>query len=158
MTNPSWKDLARKKVEAKPDGLWNMVVPYVSGPRLLRLTVVELDDQQAVVGKTWRPTANDQCSANGILKTAQSKSPFLLDTAPFGALIGKIGGSTADLPDTSPTAGPYPGKKPFACGEYAVVALASTDSGPLFLSMNDGPEFFADHAGELWVLIEEAPV
>jgi hypothetical protein len=27
----------------------------------------------------------------------------------------------------------------------------------LFLTMNDSPIGFADHAGELWALIEEAP-
>jgi hypothetical protein len=158
MTDPSWKKVSCKKVAAKPDGLWNMVVEYVSGPRLLRITVVDRNDQTANVTKNWKPTADEECSGDGILRTVQSWSPFLLAAAPFGTLIGKVGGSTADLPESSPTAGPYPGRKAFACGQYAVIALASIDSGPLFLTMNDSPDFFGNHTGELWVQIEEAPL
>ncbi len=53
--------------------------------------------------------------------------------------------------------GVYSGRKVFTVGTYCVVTLASSDSGALFLTMNDAPENFKDHSGELHVLIEEAP-
>jgi len=74
-------------------------------------------------------------------------------------LIGKVGGSTADLPETSPASGgSYTGRKVFIVGSYAVVTLGKDDNGPLFLTMNDAPKNFGDHKGELSILVEEAPV
>jgi hypothetical protein len=159
MTNPSWKDLIRVKVAAKPEGLWNMVFPYVCGPRLLRITVIGKDDKGTDVSTKWKLGGpNNECGANGLLKPPKSASTFLVPSAPFGAMVGKVGGSTADLPDTSPAGGPYAGRKVFPAGNYAVFGLASTDCGPLFLTANDSPDGFVDHSGELWVLIEEAPL
>jgi hypothetical protein len=162
MARPSWKDLVRVRVSAQPEGLWNMVVPYVYGPRLLQLTVVAKDDKGKDVSKKWKLSGTEEeCSPDGSLEngTPQQQS-LLVSTAPRGAMVGKIGGSTADLPDTSPAgaAGPYAGRKVFVSGTYTVVGLASTDCGPLFLTMNDSPKGFCNHSGDLWVLIEEAPL
>src|SRR5262249_48683625 len=100
----------------------------------------------------------EECGPDGSLLGDQQKQP-LVATAPRGAIVGKIGGSTADLPDTSANAkGPYGGRKAFASGSCTVVELEATDSGPLFLTINDSPNQFYNHAGELWVLIEEAPL
>ena len=156
MTNPSWKELVRAKVPAQPEGLWNIVFPYVYGPCLLKMTAVTQDDHGNDIPTKWKTTANDECSANGLLRPPKAPASFLVPSAPFGAVIAKIGGSTADLPETSPSGGPYPGRKVFVVGSCTVVSLASTDCGPLFLTMNDSPSGFAEHAGELWVLIEEA--
>ena len=96
--------------------------------------------------------------ANG--KLQQQPQQLLVSTAPRGAMVGKIGGSTVDQPDASSAgaAGPYAGRKVLVSGNYAAVGLASTDCGPLFLTMNDSPSGFCDHSEELWVLIEEAPL
>lgn len=160
MTSPSWSELVRVKVAAQPDGLWNLVFDYVSGPRLLRIKVVDQDDKKNNVPVKWKPTTDDVCGANGLLKPAKSdKTTFLVSTAPFGALVGKIGGSTADLPDASSgSAGPWTGRKVFAVGNYTVVGLSKDDCGPLFLTINDSPDGFCDNSKDLWVLIEEAPL
>jgi hypothetical protein len=158
MTNPSWKEMVRVKVAAQPEGLWNMVFPYVCGPRLLKITVVGKDAKGTDVSAKWKPTTNEECGANGLLTSPKSAATLLVSSAPFGAMVGKIGGSTADLPDTSPGGGIYPGRKVFTIGAYTVVGLVSTDSGPLFLTINDSPEGFVSHSGDLWVLIEEAPL
>lgn len=155
MTDPAWKEIKKVKVEAKPAGIWNVALPYICGSRLLKLSIQSTDDKNATVPIAWAPSPKKQCGADG---AAMTKSGALLSAAPYGALVGKIGGSTADLPDISATAGPYSGKKVFVVGAYSVVSIATTDCGPLFLTMNDSPDGFDDHSGVLWVLIEEAPV
>ena len=157
MTDPSWKELANVKVAAKPEGLWNMVFPYVCGPRLLRVRAAGKDDKGKDVDTKWKPTANDECGPNGLPKSPKTAATLLVSAAPFGSMVGKIGGSTADLPDTSP-GGTYSGRRVFPTGSYAVVTLTSADCGPLFMTINDSPEGFEDHSGELWILIEEAPL
>jgi hypothetical protein len=157
MTKPSWQAVSGMvKVESKPPGFWTTAIPFVSGPRLLRLTVQPTDDKGSNVPVIWRSAAGE-CGADG-LKGAANTGMLLTNTS-AGALIGKIGGSTADLPDAQGQAGAstaYSGRKVFPVGSYAVIALADTDSGPLFLTMNDAPDGFATHSGALWVLIEEA--
>ena len=156
MTKPAWREVQVVNVPAKPAGLWNLVLPYVAGPRLLRLTTRDKDEKNQAVPTAWRTSDGEECGPEGIPKNT-AKPGVLCATAPTGALIAKLGGSTADQPDPG-AGGPYPGRKVFAVGSYAVVALANNDSGPLFLTMNDDPESFAKHAGALTVLIEEAPL
>jgi hypothetical protein len=135
-----------------------MILPFVTGPRLLRFTIQDKDDKGADTPVKWRLNSNEECGADGSIKGG-TKTTALVTTAAVGALVGKVGGSTADLPDASTTASTATsGRKLFAVGSYAVIALTSNDSGPLFLTMNDGPEGFATHSGSLWVLIEDAPL
>jgi hypothetical protein len=154
MTNPSWRAITRAKVPAKAEGLWTMVVEHVAGPRLLRISVQEKDQAGAALPTQWKFTATEQCTANGQLRNAACTNA-LITTAPCGSLIGKIGGSTADMPEEK---GVYTGRKVFTVGTYCVVQLAAADSGAVFLTMNDAPENFKDHDLDLHVLIEEAPL
>jgi len=145
------------RVESKPDGFWNMIIPYVSGPRLLRFAVCDKDDKGHTAPKRWHVSKNEEIGADG-KPAGKTTTGILVTTAARGALVGKIGGSSADLPDsaTGSTVVPYAGKKVFAVGSSAVISLAAADSGPLFLTMNDGPDGFENHSGALWVLIEES--
>jgi hypothetical protein len=43
----------------------------------------------------------------------------------------------------------------FGVGSHCVISLASTEGGPLYLTMNDNPEGFTSHSGSLHVLIEQ---
>jgi hypothetical protein len=85
---------------------------------------------------------------------------MLCSRAAYGALIGKVGGSMGDLPDTSPgTAGPYPNVRVFAVGSCVVISLPTpADGGAVFLSMNDKPEDFDKHSGELLAVLEYYPL
>jgi hypothetical protein len=85
---------------------------------------------------------------------------MLCGGAAYGALVGKIGGSSGDVPDsTVGTAGPYGNKRVFAVGTDCILTLATAaDGGPLFLTMNDKPEEFSKHSGELLVLLEYYPL
>jgi hypothetical protein len=81
---------------------------------------------------------------------------MLCNGAAYGALVGKLGGSTADLPDSTPgTTAPYGNKKVFTAGTDSIIALpTAADGGPLFLSMNDKPGEFLKHSGELFVRLQ----
>jgi hypothetical protein len=151
---PSWKVLKSFNVEAKIAGFWSLVVDYVPGSRLLRFTLIEQDAQGQRSPTSWSPAKNVHCGADGTNVTP-TKSGLLSCGALYGALIGKIGGSSADVPDGSQPTTPYGSKKVFAVGSHCVISLSGTEGGALFLTMNDNPEGFANHSGALYVLIEE---
>jgi hypothetical protein len=83
------------------------------------------------------------------------KNGLLPVSALRGALIAKIGGSTADVPDPSNPTTPYGSKRVFAVGLFCVVSLAAADAGPLFVAMNDSVGSKSGHAGTLQVAVEE---
>ncbi len=130
--------------------LWTLVEDYIFGPIKLK---IELVDPEAV----WQFAAETYCKANG---TMRNDPAALLPGAPIGALIGKLGGGTADFP-VAPQAGgqpiPLPGVRLFAVGTYAVIEVKRDDSGPLFLTMNDILAGFSTHRGNLKIKVSLAP-
>lgn len=76
-----------------------------------------------------------------------TKSELLGRGELYGALIGKIGGSSADIPDGSQPTARYGSNRVFAIGRHWVISLSATGGGELFLTMNDNPEGFANHSG-----------
>lgn len=126
----------------------------MAGPCLLRLRVVEQDAGGVSVPTVWRPSAAVESTANGI--SSPVRTGLLTTTALRGALIGKVGGSTADVPDLATAVAPYGAKKVFAVGSNCIVSLNAAEGGPLYLTMNDSPDSFAEHDGALYVLIEQS--
>lgn len=164
MTKPSWHIVDVIKVPAKPVGLWTPIGDYIIGPRLLRLQVVGKDRGNQTVVTTWMLDAATSSSPDGVVG-ASAVSGLLLPIALRGALVAKIGGGSADLPEPSPGAATtaavgtvYPGRRTFVVGSYCVVRLTADDSGQLFLTANDGPVEMSAHSGELHVLLEEASI
>jgi hypothetical protein len=151
---PSWKSLKPFKVEAKATGFWSLVADYVPGSRLLRFGLIKQNAQGEALPVLWSPAKGIECGPDGTNVTPP-KSGLLSGGALYGALIGKIGGSSADIPDVSQSTAPYGTKRVFAVGSHCVISLSATDGGPLFLTMNDNPEGFVNHSGALYVLIEE---
>lgn len=150
---PSWQKLKMVKLEATAP-LWTLVMDYVPGSRLLRFTVADKDESQRTVSTSWHPITGTTCGADGVT-VSPSKSGLLSNAALYGALIGKLGGSSADVPDsTSPTA-PYGNKRVFAVGSHCMIVLGTTDGGPLYLTMNDTSDGFVHHSGSLHILLEE---
>lgn len=152
---PVWNKTKLAKVDAKPVGFWNLVIDYFPGSHLLRLQVVSKDEKDHDVPILWSPIHGMDCAADG---STIPKSGLLYNGAMYGALIAKIGGSSADLPDSSSTGGPYGSKKVFAVGSCCVVAIGDTEGGPLFLTMNDSFDGFPHHSGALHILIEHCQV
>jgi hypothetical protein len=154
-----WQTLGWTRVFACPAGFWTLAQEYVPGSRLLRIRTLRHDQHNRPIPMAWNPSTEIQCGPDGD-HTAGSKAGMICGAAAYGALIGKIGGSTGDLPDTTPgNLSPYGSKKVFAVGTDAIVALPAVgDGGPLFLSMNDVPKDFPKHSGELLVLLEYYPL
>lgn len=140
MTQPPWQalELIKNKVPAKPDGLWTIVYWYLEGPMKLKLQATG----------QWEYSPAKKCSPDGGRSAGLLQDSLVL-SAPVGALIGKIGGSTADKPD--PTK-----QLVFTVGSTCVILLDDKTKGALFLTMNDQVSRFDDHSGEISVEAWEA--
>jgi hypothetical protein len=132
-----WKKLdetSSVSVPARPaTGLWTVVRSYVSTGQIIHIEA----------RGTWRPVAEfDSCGGDGMRHWAFAGDRLLCKKAPLGALIGKIGGSGASSDDS----------EIFLVGSVAVITIDKTQ-GPLYLTINDAPEFFGDNDGSLEVTI-----
>jgi len=154
---PTWQKLVVLKVDARPLGLWNLATEYVSGLRLLRFKVLTLDETGQAQSSEWRPVEGTKCGADGTATTPM-KTGLLYPGAQYASLIGKLGGSSADLPDPSSVGNPYGNKKVFAVGTYCIISVGASEGGPLYLTMNDSPDGFEKHSGELFVSVEHYPM
>jgi hypothetical protein len=112
---PAVKD---KEVPAKPEGIWTLVHEFVQGPALIKVTA---DDGE------WMYSKADKCKADGDLLSSISSAACIVKDAPVGALIGKIGGSTAGANDGAV----------FVVGKHCIIELDGTKRGPLYLTIND---------------------
>jgi hypothetical protein len=131
-------------------------VDYIVGPRKLKIV--------ADPASNWTLSAGNILGPDGDPAQAQNSAALpLLPSALLGALICKIGGSAADNTApvvtaslTSPVA-PTVIPAPFSIGSFCIVELlAGQQKGSLFLTMNDAPAAFSQHAGQLIVEIFEA--
>jgi hypothetical protein len=150
---PNWQNITIVKVESGP-GIWQIAEEYIPGSRMLRFKVLNVDAAKNSVPTVWNPLNGTGCGADGVY-SAPSKANLLCSAAMYGALIGKLGGSSADLPDSSSPLTPYGSKRVFTVGTHCIISLSSTDGGPLYLTMNDSPESFSHHSGALHVQIDE---
>ena len=155
----TWQLLDRVDIPAKPAGFWTLAHEFVPGSRLLRIHTLTEAHEARATPVSWSPLTGDNCGPDGA-PTKNNKTGLLCSTAAYGALIGKIGGGTADLPDSTPGATTlYPNKRVFAVGTDAIIALpTAADGGPLFLTMNDKPEEFSKHSGVIQVFLEYYPL
>jgi hypothetical protein len=135
--NIDWKkidDQTSFSIPARPSsGLWTIVRSYVTSGQIIRLEAR---------GK-WRPIPGfDFCDADGLSHWVFARDRLLCKKAPLGALIGKIGGSNAATEDADV----------FLVGSLAVISVDKA-LGPLYLTINDAPELFADNEGQLDVTV-----
>jgi hypothetical protein len=101
----------------------------------------------------WTPMSGlPECGPDGIVGQAFPSDRLILPDCAVGALLGRIGGSSATLKPAGPAdrpAGPAEAKsdsgsvkadseesKPFAIGSHAVIKLPETGLGPLFIGFN----------------------
>ncbi len=123
-------------IKAKPDGngIWTVAYEYVEGPAIIR---IEAND-----GK-WFYAPSKETTANGEINSMLSPKDTILPSAPVGAMIAKVGGSTAGTSDG----------KLFVVGKMSVLQLDQYTSGPLFLTINDELTGLKDNTGEITVKI-----
>lgn len=126
-------------IPASPKGIWTRALDFVAGPAKIIFQTGEA---------TWNYTEQDECSADGDLSSLLNSKHCILSEAPVGALIGKIGGSSAGLKD---------GKKRFIVGRFCLVEIDGETCGPLFLTINDELIGLKNNSGELRVTITIEP-
>ncbi len=158
MPQPAWRLIVEKKQIPDPQNAqWTQVLDYANPTKLLKIVVVNQNGEPDPT-KTWQPKGFPAggCSADGDYENKQSPqitgSPLLV-SAPRGALIGRIGGSTADQ---SVDASTNPSRIIFAVGRFCVLAVPTAPVGALFLAVNDSPERMGGVTQNLSVNIYEA--
>jgi hypothetical protein len=124
-----------ERIPARPNGLWTLVAKHVEGDSLLHITA------SATAQWSYSDTDLAICSADGDPRSLISRARCLAPAAPVGALIGKIGGSTAAASD----------------GLIFVVGMQCTtkvppEGGPLYLTINDEPGGMDNNAHAMTVL------
>lgn len=132
-----WNKPIDVEVNAKPDGLWTLAIDYLTGPAFIKIEAKE---------GTWWYTAGQECSADGDLASLVAAKTCILANAPVGALIAKIGGSTAGTADGTM----------ILIGRSCTFEIAEAQRGPLYLTINDQPNGLADNRGKLTALISIA--
>jgi hypothetical protein len=95
----------------------------------------------------WSYAPERKCTADGDPRAPLNPATCLFTDAPPGALIAKIGGSTAGKTD---------GTKLFVVGSYCVVELDDKTKGPLYLAMNNDPMSSLERSGSLQVTISQS--
>jgi len=129
------KDLA---VDAKPKGVWTWAVDYVQGPALISIESTG----------SWSYSSGKTCGADGDLNGLITPQNAILSSAPIGALIVKIGGSTAGVNDGTIR----------VAGTRAVIQIDDKVSGPILLTINDEIGGLEDNGGKLAVTVSIAAV
>jgi hypothetical protein len=128
----SWTELDPVEVKAKGDGLWTWAYDWIDGPALI---MFEAD------GEWQYSQASKESTADGDLNAMICSRNCLMPDAPVGALLAKIGGSTAGVKDG----------KVFLVGRKALVQV--DQGGPLLLSINDELTGMGDNSGSMKVKI-----
>jgi hypothetical protein len=128
------------KVRARPDGVWTLALEWVKGPALLKF---EAGDEE------WFYAESDssKARADGHLSSLLAAKSCLLSTAPVGALIGKIGGSSAGVTDGTL----------FVVGKFSLMEI-DRPRGPIYLTINDELTGFGNNRGEITVKIFARPL
>lgn len=136
MSVEGWTSLIENlEVIARPEsGLWTVAYELVEGPCELMISATG----------TWHyAEAGAECGPDGARVSAITSSRCINDSGPVGALIGKLGGSTAAVEGTVQ----------FVAGRFCVVSIEEGTGGALFLTINDTPAGLFDNCGALTVCV-----
>jgi hypothetical protein len=157
MPQPAWRLIVENRPIPHPQAVqWTPILDYAPPGKLLKIVVIEDPNANPPVTGKWRPKdfPADGCSADGDYENKQSKNGTpLVASAPRGALIGRLGGSTADQTLDANTA---PSRILFAVGRYCVLMVPQSPAGALFLGVNDSPDRMGNVSNNLYVNIYEA--
>jgi hypothetical protein len=153
-----WRELTRVRVPERPEGgglarQWTMALELVGAGKLVKLEV--LIEEGVAESGTWRPKAGaDPLTADGDFQKLLKEDARLLPTAPYCALIARIGGGTADQP-VIPDQGTVPASL-FAVGRKCIFQAPTTPVGSLFFAPNVPLAKMSEVEGTLLVAISEA--
>ncbi len=155
MPQPVWRKIVSEMQIPQVQGTpWTVVLEYLTPGKLMKIEVVIDNNRNPPVTGTWTPQDYPTaCPADGdFTGAARGNNPEhgtpLVSSAPVGALIGRIGGSTADQNfDT----GTNPARIGFAVGRMCIFTVPATPTGALFLGINDAPARMVGVQG--WLLV-----
>lgn len=127
-------------VAAKPNGVWTFVDSIWTTP--VRLVFKAYDQR-------WKYSPVHDCTADGDLQSMIDPARTILGGGPVGAIIGKIGGSSAGVRD---------GTCLFLVGQYCEVETKPEWKGPLFLTINDELKGLENNDGTIAVEVTIEPM
>lgn len=113
----TWSEVKEVTVPARPRGLWTWAVDYVKGPARILI--------EATDGAQWCYSPGHACGPDGDLGALLNPTHTLLAAAPVGALLVKVGGSTAGASDGTVR----------VAGSKALIEIDAKVSGPIFLTI-----------------------
>lgn len=134
----TWSDVKDAKIPAKPTGIWTLTHEFVKGPALVKVEATG----------TWSYSSGRPCGPDGDLNALLSADQMIAGGVSPGALLIKVGGSTAGVSDGLVR----------VAGSTAVIRIDEKTSGPIFLTINDAVSGFADNSGELDAKVSIAPL
>lgn len=160
MAQPAWRLIVEsKQIPERLTVQWTSVLDYAPPGKLLKIEVVEdLAATPPITGR-WVPKdfPGTRCSADGDYDNRQpAQGTPLLGSAPRGALIGRIGGSTADQGVDTATPPTPPSRLLFSVGRFCVLMVPQSPAGALFLGVNDSPDRMSGVRDALYVNVYEA--
>lgn len=136
MSDFIWRPAATLKVP-DPKSTWTPALDYLIPNRLYRIRIKDAAAKWTLDG------AKDSCGPDGLEVPPRSGDPICTNS-PYGALIGKIGGGTAEKGGTI-----------FPIGRYSVYKVTDpVKPGPLYLGVNDQFEWMTKVTGQIEVEIE----
>jgi len=142
-----------------PGNQWVLALEYLITGKVMMIEVIIDQGRTPPVLGTWKPHGfSGDCTPDGdfagTLRGTQSGSGVpLVTNAPIGALIARIGGSTADQSLDVDAKLP---RIAFSVGRKCIFSVPAGVTGSLFLGVNDDPSRMANVTGELLVNIYEA--
>ena len=153
MGQPTWRKLTTVMIPERAASVWTPALDYITAGRLYKITVEMKDDPATPGGKIdqfWTPESGSACTADGDPSLTRNNAGTT-DLCALGALIGKVGGSSADIkPDKEKTV-------LFGVGRHCVFSVAeAAKCGSLYLGINDAQASLARIAGQLEVTIYES--
>jgi hypothetical protein len=139
LTDLVWRKLKTVKTPDPSGVVWTPALDYLVPKRMYRL-------QTKNTSQWTLDGANAACNADGYDAGPPRNGNPLCSGSPFGALIAKIGGGTADSAGTI-----------FAVGRYCVFQIVDdSKNGPLYLGANDIPGGMSKITGQIEVEVEIA--
>jgi len=163
MPQPTWrKIIERKKIPEELGIAWTRVLDYVTPGKLMKIEVVIDEKANPPIKGKWKPADfQSECAADGDYSGTEpvgkaQRTDALLSSAPLGALIGRIGGSTADKSIDTPTAPATPSRLVFSVGRHCVFLVPTTPTGALYLCVNDNAPNMVKVSSDLLVDVYEA--
>lgn len=135
MSQPKWTQVVTDfEVPAKPQGLWTLAYEWVAADKRVKITAA---GDWKYADEEWA-----SCGPDGDPRSYLSRDDCIHADGPVGALLGKVGGSTADTKGM-----------PFVAGSHTVVTFKAEEEGSLYLTINDIYSGYQDNSGALTVQV-----